>query len=218
MMNPEPNMTPVGPLLVREMAWLERTHTRVIRSPMAKPADAIMFPDRMKALLVQLRRHAPHAAEQLVSAQTEREVRDVICQLFDLTSVPTDERAVAFTPENLPLYIAQYIDRNLPKGLTLKTMAQFLGYSEKYCSDFFQSTMGESFSSYLKHRRLERATLLLAATEKSMAEIAAALGFSDQFSFSHFFKRTTGQSPIHFRLQHGRNQRPAPSLLPEGSR
>ncbi|MDO8355205.1 MAG: AraC family transcriptional regulator [Nitrospirota bacterium] len=172
----------------------------------------------MKTLLAQLRRHAPHAAEQLLNAQTEREVRDVICQLFDLTSVPTDAHDATVTPKNLPLHIAQYIDLNLPKGLTLKTLAQFLGYSEKYCSDFFQSTMGESFSSYLKHRRLERATLLLAATEKSMAEIAAALGFSDQFAFSHFFKRATGQSPVHFRLQHSQHQHRSPLLLPEGSR
>lgn len=211
-------MTQARPLLVGQAAWQERKHPRGVRSSMAKPAHSMMLPDRMKTLLAQLRRHAPHAAEQLLNAQTEREVRDVICQLFDLTSVPTDAHDATVTPKNLPLHIAQYIDLNLPKGLTLKTLAQFLGYSEKYCSDFFQSTMGESFSSYLKHRRLERATLLLAATEKSMAEIAAALGFSDQFAFSHFFKRATGQSPVHFRLQHSQHQHRSPLLLPEGSR
>ena len=216
-MNPEPNMTQARPLLVGEAAWQEHKHPRGVRSSMAKPTHSMMLPDRMNTLLTQLRRHAPHAAEQLLNAQTEREVRDVICQLFDLTSVPAAQDATV-PPKNLPLHIAQYIDLNLPKGLTLKTLAQFLGYSEKYCSDFFQSTMGESFSTYLKHRRLERATLLLTATENSMAEIAAALGFSDQFAFSHFFKRATGQSPVHFRLQHGRHQHRSPLLLPEGSR
>lgn len=95
---------------------------------------------------------------------------------------------------------------NLHKGLTLKLLAQFLGYSEKYCSDLFQSTMGESFSGYLKRRRTDTASSLLTTTDKSVAEIAAALGFSDQFSFSHFFKRSTGRSPHEFRTDRGQHR------------
>jgi AraC-like DNA-binding protein len=66
--------------------------------------------------------------------------------------------------------------------------------------------MGESFSGYLKRRRLEKASALLTTTDKSVAEIASALGFSDQFSFSHFLKRVTGRSPLEFRADRGRRR------------
>lgn len=135
-------------------------------------------------------------------AKTEREFLEVVCELFNLTSAITPDHYSLLHSKGLSKQITAFISSNLHKGLTLKLLAQFLGYSEKYCSDFFQSTMGESFSGYLKRRRTDTAASLLTTTDKSVAEIAAALGFSDQFSFSHFFKRSTGRSPREFRTDH----------------
>ena len=100
--------------------------------------------------------------------------------------------------------ISSYIGKNLHQGLTLKVLANSLGYSEKYCSDLFLRVMGESFSSYVRRRRIEQARLLLTTTQQTLAEISAAVGFSDQFAFSHFFKRATGYSPMRFRIHQSR--------------
>lgn len=88
---------------------------------------------------------------------------------------------------------------HLHQGLTLKELSEFLGYSEKYCSDFFILHMGEPFSVYLKGLRLETAKRLLESSEHNLTEIAQTIGFQNQFSFSHFFKRATGMSPRQFR-------------------
>lgn len=99
----------------------------------------------------------------------------------------------------LPDQIHEFMVTHLHQGLTLKELSEFLGYSEKYCSDFFILHMGEPFSLYLKGLRLQTAKLLLKDSEQNLTEIAQAIGFQDQFSFSHFFKRATGISPRQFR-------------------
>ena len=48
-------------------------------------------------------------------------------------------------------------------------------------------------------RRVETAQRLLIYTRKSVKEIAAALGFSDQYYFSGCFKARTGVSPTAYR-------------------
>ena len=95
--------------------------------------------------------------------------------------------------------IHEFMVTHLHQGLTLKELSEFLGYSEKYCSDFFILHMGEPFSVYLKGLRLQTAKLLLKNSGQNLTEIAQAIGFQDQFSFSHFFKKVTGISPRHFR-------------------
>lgn len=172
------------------------------RQPLAwmdRPTNSPMVTDRLRCLIEELCQHDPHSADQLSNARTEQDFLVSVCQLFNLS------RALTFSyhssPDRTALTdaIAHFMSRNLHTGPTLKTLAQVLGYSEKYCSELFRSTMGESFSCYLKRRRTERATTLLRTTDKSVAEIASVLGFSDQFTFSHFFKRSTGQSPHAFR-------------------
>jgi AraC-like DNA-binding protein len=124
-----------------------------------------------------------------------------------LANVFIADRDQSSAAEALSNKINLFIDDNIHKGVTLKLLSQFLGCSEKYCSELFYKTMGKPFSGYLKHRRLEQAAFMLTASKKDMAGIDSALGFSDQFAFSHFFKRATGQSPIQFRSQHGRRRR-----------
>lgn len=102
---------------------------------------------------------------------------------------------------DLAQQIEVFINTNLHKGLTLKELSKFLGYSEKYCSELFQVKMGEAFSTYLKRHRLEKAKVLLDEGSAPLADIAESLGFQDQFAFSHFFKKATGYSPSKYREQ-----------------
>lgn len=204
--------THLSPMFLREPVRYRRKRdesTLAIRhtASMTRPTNSTILPDRLRDLTAELCRHAPKSADRLARAKTEREFLEVVCEIFNLTSALTPDHYSLLRAEGLSKQIAEFISGNLHKGLTLKLLAAFLGYSEKYCSDLFQSTMGESFSGYLKRRRIDTASLLLTTTNKSVAEIAAALGFSDQFSFSHFFKRSTGRSPREFRADRDQ-QRP----------
>ncbi|MCP9440193.1 MAG: AraC family transcriptional regulator [Nitrospira sp.] len=159
-------------------------------------------PDHVYALIEQLRQHAPLWADRLSHAATDREFLDVLVKLFDLSSAGLPLRAEPRASSDLATQIARFLSANLHKGPTLKTLAEWLGISEKYCSELFQTIMGEPFSHYLAHQRKDIASTLLTTTDKSIRDIATAVGFADQFSFSHFFKRMTGLSPRAFRAKH----------------
>ena len=59
--------------------------------------------------------------------------------------------------------------------------------------------MNLSLKKYIDENiiRLSQQKLLL--TDMSIKEIAYSLKFSDEFNFSHFFKKHTGMSPRDFR-------------------
>lgn len=187
-------------------------------SQMTKSAQSPLLTGRIHTLTAELRRYAPQWADQLAQVKSERELLEVVSALFNVTHALKPEVENDSAPQpSLSARIHEFMTANLHKGVTLKLLSQFLGYSEKYCSDLFQSTMGESFSAHLKRRRLETASVLLQTTEKGVAEIATAIGFCDQFAFSHFFKRATGQSPIQFRSErcrHTPKPRPVPAKRP----
>ena len=54
-------------------------------------------------------------------------------------------------------------------------------------------------AQFMLELRVERAKELLAFTDKSIAEIAEASGFSDQNYFARIFKRFTDISPTQYR-------------------
>lgn len=130
--------------------------------------------------------------------------RDDQAGAFRLLAEPSEEPIAAQEPalslqERMHLFLVE----NLHHGLTLKDLSEFLGYSEKYCSEWFVARMGQSFSSYVKRLRVERATRLLGSSGR-LADIAETLGFQDQYAFSHFFKKVTGLSPQAFRQRTSR--------------
>lgn len=95
--------------------------------------------------------------------------------------------------------IHEFIMTRLHQGVTLKDVSQHFGYSQKYCSNVFRSHMGESFTLYVKRIRLQTAKRLLSHSDRTIGDVAQTIGFQNQFSFSHFFKKETGVSPRRFR-------------------
>ncbi len=122
-----------------------------------------------------------------------------IAKEFVLRALSPDSDTLATSNPTLSERLHEFIVTHLHQGLTLKDLSEHFGYSEKYCSVFFILHMGEPFSAYLKRLRLQTAKRLLENSEQNLTEIAQALGFQDQFSFSHFFKKATGLSPRFFR-------------------
>jgi AraC family transcriptional regulator len=90
------------------------------------------------------------------------------------------------------------------EDLPLAEVAEVAGVHPAHLSRAFRQSYGCTVGDYLRQLRIERACVELQATERPLAEIASALGYSDQSHFTTAFRRQTGVTPRAFRMQRRR--------------
>ncbi|WP_373231007.1 response regulator [Cohnella sp.] len=83
--------------------------------------------------------------------------------------------------------------------LSLEGTAKAIGVSSVYLSRLFKQELGISFVTLLTQIRISKSVQLLSSTNRSIADIAEAVGFDSQHYFSTTFKKTVGVSPIRYR-------------------
>jgi len=71
----------------------------------------------------------------------------------------------------------------------------------RHLSSVIKSVTGRSTSEIIALIVMNEAKVLLNSSNKPVSEISSMLGFSDQYSFSHFFKKHVGESPTQYRNQ-----------------
>jgi len=81
---------------------------------------------------------------------------------------------------------------------TLEELASLCHISVRQLSRGFRASRGCSIGTYVANIQLDHAKRLL-ATDRSVKAIAYSLGFSAPPSFSHAFRRSTGETPRQFR-------------------
>lgn len=112
---------------------------------------------------------------------------------------------VAGTKHRNAIYRAvDYMRRHYAKPLTLGEVADAVGYSHAYFSNFFKEEMHCSFRTYLNRLRIEESQRLLLSGEYSIAQICEIVGFSDQSAFGKTFKQITGVTPGQYRKSNRR--------------
>ena len=89
--------------------------------------------------------------------------------------------------------------RNLAARVEPAALAAEVGFSVSHFSARFSAVTGYSVTEYLKRLRMARARELLVTTDRTIASIAAEVGYDDQFYFSRQFRAVSGVSPRAFR-------------------
>ena len=107
--------------------------------------------------------------------------------------------------------IVRLMHGNLETPLSKSQLAQKAGYSARHVERMFKHTLGISPCQYYKALRLDHARSLLAETEMSLFEIAAACGFESKGYFSRSFKQRFGFPPSRLSYRHNRERSPATS-------
>ena len=95
--------------------------------------------------------------------------------------------------------VKAYLRHNYSSRVCFADIASQYGFSSAYLSKIFKIHNGISPGKYLKEFRINTAKKLLVGSDLSISEIAAKVGFDDQFHFSKSFKSLTGMSPRKFR-------------------
>ncbi len=91
-----------------------------------------------------------------------------------------------------------YIMQNFA-DINEQEIAQRCNMSYSYFSRSFKKLMGISFSEYVNYVRMNEAQKMLISSDKSVSEIAQALGFSSASHFIRTFKANKGCTPNQFK-------------------
>jgi AraC-like DNA-binding protein len=97
-----------------------------------------------------------------------------------------------------------YLSDHLTQEIRTEDIAAAVGLSPYHLSRLFKTHAGLTMREYLTRERIEAAKLLLAATERTIPQIAALLRFCDQSYFTMVFRRQTGQTPGEYRKENRR--------------
>lgn len=97
--------------------------------------------------------------------------------------------------------VLNYIGHHLFEPLTLAQLCKETGFSERTLTRLFKATMQISFLQYFKLLRMIKAIEMMLQTNRSMSEIAYALGYNNLSAFSNIFYQVTNTRPSEFARQ-----------------
>jgi AraC-like DNA-binding protein len=103
---------------------------------------------------------------------------------------------------NITLKIEQclmYMVRHLDRRVSVRALSAQAGISPSYFHSIFLHLTGYSPGDFLIRARMRRAAELLQETNLKIREIAALLGYCDQFYFCRQFKAVTQFTPSEYR-------------------
>lgn len=95
----------------------------------------------------------------------------------------------------------EIVEEQYAEPLALGVIAAEVGVHPIHLARSFRSRHGRSVGEYLRAVRVQRAAERLAETDDSIAEIALAVGFSDQSHLHRWFVRLVGETPGRYRRQ-----------------
>ncbi|MCX6938977.1 MAG: helix-turn-helix domain-containing protein [Verrucomicrobia bacterium] len=92
-----------------------------------------------------------------------------------------------------------WMSEHLAARADLGALAGAAGLSVPHYSDLFRRATGYPPVEHFLRLKIQRACQLLDTTDMRVHEVAAAVGWTDPFYFSRFFRKITGQSPRAYR-------------------
>ena len=103
-------------------------------------------------------------------------------------------RASGLDPRRLRRTI-EILDTRYAEDLSLDTLADEVAMSKFHLVRLFKGSTGVSPYQYLLRKRLEQGQRLLLAGDLPIAQVALAVGFSDQSAFASHYKKHFGHTP-----------------------
>lgn len=98
----------------------------------------------------------------------------------------------------------QYLNTHLTQEIRTEDVAKAVGVSPFHLSRLFKALTGQTMREYLTAARIEAAKQLLAASDRSIPQIASLLRFCDQSYFTRIFRQLTGMTPGQYRKENQR--------------
>ena len=136
----------------------------------------------------------------------QRETLAKYLELIEHSNEPQKQEAHSqdeAQPDPMLERVMKFIEDHLSDSdVNVGDMAAAAASSRSGLQRKLKQTMGITPQDLLREARIKHACQLLGNTQKSIAEVAYACGFTDPKYFSRCFKQSTGQSPSEFKNAH----------------
>ena len=96
--------------------------------------------------------------------------------------------------------VRDFVEQNLSRDISIAELSADCRLSCSHFARAFQASLGMTPHQWMIKRRLERAKALMSRSDATLAEVAAACGFSDQSHLGRHFLRHFGTTPARWRL------------------
>jgi AraC-like DNA-binding protein len=126
-----------------------------------------------------------------------------VLEILGATTSTTEQASSAGKLEELVLRAITLMEQRAESSLDTKTLAGELSANYDHFRHAFRRQTGHSPYQYHLGLRMRRAQELLLDPTLSVKQVAARLGFQDQFQFSKAFKEKTELSPTQWRRNAG---------------
>lgn len=126
-------------------------------------------------------------------------IHRAILSLNQVSLLHYERKSVTDTIKESASQMMQYVHEHYNEEINLDSLAHFMHLNKSYVSRFFKETVGMTFSSYLRHYRIEQAKKLLRTSELTITEIAEQVGYPELTYFSRIFKKETNLTPNEFK-------------------
>lgn len=117
----------------------------------------------------------------------------ILCQLL-IPHMAGDTRAISPVAQAM-----EFIRLHLGERITIGQLAGYVGLSPSHFTRLFRNATALSPYEYILLQRLDRAKLLLLTTSFAVKEIAYAVGYTNETSFTAAFTQKVGTSPRAYR-------------------
>ena len=133
----------------------------------------------------------------IMGAKSFQELKEAVEEVLGKlrTQADTEEEVAHLTVRRIKSMIHEFYQ----SGITLDEIAAKLNVTPEYLSMQFHKEVGETYTSYLKNYRVNKAKELLIGTQMKQYEIAREVGYTDSKYFSKVFRECTGYSPANYR-------------------
>jgi len=139
-------------------------------------------------------------------------IEGVLLEILAESARSSDELQGASAPAWLRR-VGESLEESYLQAPGLAALAAIAGVHPVHLSRAFHKHYRMTIGEFIRKRRIEHASELLANSELSMTEIASSCGFSDQSHFCALFKKHWGTTPVKFRnfsgASQGRTPKPA---------
>lgn len=138
-------------------------------------------------------------------------------EIIHLTHLKPADRAQMKAAQRIEVSL-RYMMQNLNQPMKVPALSAMVGLSASSFFSLFKSATGLTPLDFFIRARMRRAGELLEDTTLQIKEVAARLGYDDQFYFSRLFKSVHGVAPREYRArQHQVTNRSLPATANQPS-